>query len=111
MRRAGLDYHEWASVKLHDNFSAYCASEKPHRIFAIETNGSTRFDQVSYQVGDALLFGRETKGIDLHVMEQLPKSHWLRIPMKPGQRSLNLSNSVAVVAFEAWRHLHFIGGE
>ena len=111
MRRAGLDYHEWASVKLHDNFAVYCASEKPNRIFAIETNGTTRFDHVSYQIGDALLFGRETKGIDMDVMEQLPKAHWLRIPMKPGQRSLNLSNSVAVVAFEAWRHLHFIGGE
>ena len=110
MRRAGLDYHEWANVKVHANFVAYCESEKPQRIFAIETNGSVRYDNVDYRAGDALLFGQETKGIPEAVMQQIPREHWLRLPMRPGQRSLNLSNAVAVTVFEAWRHLDFRGG-
>ena len=110
LRRAGLDYHEWASVKVHKNFQAFIASENPKRVFAIETNGTVRYDQVAYSDGDALLFGRETKGISSEVMAMIPESQWLRIPMKPTQRSLNLSNSVAVVAFEAWRQNQFLDG-
>lgn len=107
MRRAGLDYHEFASVKIHDNYAAYLATEQPNRIFALTTKGTTRYDQALFQAGDSLLFGPETRGLPQDILGALSTDKKLRIPMLANSRSLNLSNSVAIVLFEAWRQLNF----
>lgn len=107
MRRAGLDYHEFANVKEHKNFADFLESEKPSRIFAIETDGKKNYSEVNYQPGDYLMFGSEITGITPDVLAQLPKDAVLRIPMLANIRSLNLSNSVALVVYEAWRQIGF----
>ncbi len=111
LRRAGLDYHEWATVKTHPNWQSFLDSVKPNRVFACEVNGQTRHDQAHYQVGDALVFGPETSAVPPALLDALPAQQTIRLPMRPGQRSLNLSNAVAVMAFEAWRQLQFAGAE
>jgi tRNA (cytidine/uridine-2'-O-)-methyltransferase len=110
LRRAGLDYHEWASVKIHTDFTAFLDEIQPPRVFAYSTHGKNIYTAVQYQPGDALLFGSETRGLPVPLRESLPPEHVLRIPMLPRQRSLNLSNAAAVVIFEAWRQQGFVGG-
>ncbi len=110
LRRAGLDYHEYARLQVHDSLEAALAAIAPARLFALSTRNSLRYDQVRYAPGDAFLFGPETRGLPQEVLEQVPEGRRLRLPMRPHNRSLNLSNAVAVVAFEAWRQLGFEGG-
>ena len=110
LRRAGLDYHEWAAVQIHDSYPAFLAKVSPERLFALSTRGTTRYDQVRYRSGDGFLFGPETRGLPTELLESLPVEQRLRLPMRPGQRSLNLSNAVAVLAYEAWRQGDFAGG-
>jgi tRNA (cytidine/uridine-2'-O-)-methyltransferase len=103
LRRAGLDYADLATVRVHPSLQA-CLAELPRaRLFAIETAGTRCYDDVRFQPGDALLFGPETRGLPAEVLAGLGPEQLLRIPMKPGNRSLNLSNAVAVVVYEAWR--------
>ena len=108
LKRAGLDYHEYASVRVHDDWSAF-SDALPGRRFAFSTKGSTRFDQVAYRAGDVLIFGPETRGLPPDVLASFDPGARLRLPMIPGNRSVNLSNAVAVVVFEAWRQNGFAG--
>lgn len=110
LRRAGLDYHEYATLKVHDSFDAALAAIAPRRLFALSTRGTVRYDAPAYAAGDAFLFGPETRGLPAEVLAQVPAGQRLRLPMRPDNRSLNLSNTVAVVVFEAWRQLGFAGG-
>lgn len=110
-RRAGLDYHELARMKDHPTLQCYFDAHKPSRVFAITTKGQTYYDNVAFQPGDALLFGPETRGLPIHILESLPATQRLRIPMQPNSRSLNLNNAVAVVVYEAWRQHQFIEGK
>ncbi len=110
LRRAGLDYHEYAALRVHPDLDAALAAVAPGRVFALSTRGRQRFDQVAYQPGDAFLFGRETAGLPQDVLDALPEAQRLRLPMRPDNRSLNLSNAVAVLVFEAWRQQGFAGG-
>ena len=110
LRRAGLDYHEYASMRVHPDLDAALAAVAPGRVFALSTRGTRRHDQMDYRPGDAFLFGRETAGLPQAVIDALPEAHRLRLPMRPGNRSLNLSNAVAVLVFEAWRQHGFAGG-
>jgi len=109
LRRAGLDYHEWTTLRVHKNWQDFQQSVQPARTFACSTRGKTRHDHARYQAGDALLFGPETRGLPQPLLDSLPAEQILRLPMRSGQRSLNLSNAVAVIAFEAWRQLEFAG--
>jgi len=109
LRRAGLDYHEYAQVQVHDDVATAFAGIRPQRVLALSTRGSVRYDQVSYAKGDALLFGSETCGLPEALLEAIPAGNRLRVPMRPDSRSLNLSNTVAVVVFEAWRQMGFAG--
>jgi tRNA (cytidine/uridine-2'-O-)-methyltransferase len=111
LRRAGLDYHEYARVSVHASLAEFIAAAKPARLFAVSTRGRTRYDSVAYQDNDALLFGPETRGLPQEIIDGLPEGQRLRLPMRPGNRSLNLSNAVAVIVFEAWRQLGFAGSE
>lgn len=115
LRRAGLDYHEYARIALHDSLEAAIvaveqANARPVRLFALSTRGRTRYDAPSYAAGDAFVFGPETRGLPDAVLARVPAAQQLRLPMRPDNRSLNLSNSVAVVVFEAWRQHGFDGG-
>ncbi|MEO3678092.1 tRNA (uridine(34)/cytosine(34)/5-carboxymethylaminomethyluridine(34)-2'-O)-methyltransferase TrmL [Rheinheimera fenheensis] len=109
VKRAGLDYHEFAPVKRHANFAAFVSEVTPTRMFACTTKGSTGHSEVNYQSGDTLIFGPESRGLPPEVLQQLPQAHWLRIPMTPHSRSMNLSNAVAVFVYESWRQLGFAG--
>ncbi|MFT3763723.1 MAG: tRNA (uridine(34)/cytosine(34)/5-carboxymethylaminomethyluridine(34)-2'-O)-methyltransferase TrmL [Pseudoxanthomonas sp.] len=109
LKRAGLDYHEYARIQVHDSLEAALQAIRPRRLFALSTRGRQRYDQVRYAPGDAFLFGPETRGLPAAVLESLPPAQRLRLPMRPDNRSLNLSNSIAVVVFEAWRQLGFPG--
>lgn len=113
MRRAGLDYHDYATMKVHRDWTAFLASETPdpHRMFAMTTHGSTPFASVAFQLGDVFVFGAETRGLDPVLRESFPASQRIRLPMRPDNRSLNLSNTVAVVVYEAWRQNGFAGGQ
>ena len=111
LRRAGLDYHEYATLQVHDSLDAALAAITPTRLFASITRNSVRYDAPRYAEGDAFLFGPETRGLPDDVLARVPDGQRLRLPMRPGNRSLNLSNAVAVVAFEAWRQLGFAGGQ
>ncbi len=112
LRRAGLDYQEYARVVLHDSFDALMAAERPDeaRMFALTTRGERCYTQVRYAPGDWLVFGAETRGLPDALRERFAAERRLRLPMRPGNRSLNLSNAVAVVVFEAWRQQGFAGG-
>ena len=110
VRRAGLDYHELARVHEHESLEDCLASLGGARVFAVETSGGHRYDGVRYAAGDAFLFGRETSGLPAERLAAWPPDRLIRLPMVPGNRSLNLSNAVAVVVFEAWRQLGFAGG-
>ncbi|AHV93268.1 tRNA (cytidine(34)-2'-O)-methyltransferase [Bordetella holmesii] len=113
LRRAGLDYHEWQPMQVHDELPVALAATgaPPDRIFAMTTHGARSAAGMVYQPGDVFVFGRETAGLsDEHVALFAPAQR-LRLPMRPGQRSLNLSNAVAVTVFEAWRQQDYAGGE
>ena len=109
LRRAGLDYHEFAALTVHDNLAAFVDTIAPKRLFGVSTRGTTRYDQVEYRDGDALMFGSETRGLPVDVLDALPTEQRIRLPMRPDNRSLNLSNAVAIVVYEAWRQQHFAG--
>ena len=110
LKRAGLDYHEYARVQVHASLEAALDAVRPQRLFALSTRGQVRHDQPRYADGDAFLFGPETRGLPHEVLEAIPPAQRLRLPMRPDNRSLNLSNSIAVVVYEAWRQLDFAGG-
>ena len=110
LRRAGLDYHEYATLQVHDDLDTALAAIRPARLFALSTRNSVRFDAPAFVPGDAFLFGSETRGLPDEVLGRVPDGQRLRLPMRPGNRSLNLSNAVAVVVFEAWRQQGFAGG-
>ena len=115
LRRAGLDYHEYAPMQVHDDLDAALAAiaadnGAPPRVFALSTRGRTRFDAPDYRPGDVFLFGSETAGLPQSVLDAVPDARRLRLPMRPDNRSLNLSNAVAVVVFEAWRQQDYAGG-
>lgn len=111
LRRAGLDYHEWAQVRLHPDLATALDAVRPGRVFALSTRGRRSVYASRFAAGDALLFGPETRGLPDVVLDALPPSQVLRLPMRPGNRSLNLSNAVAVCVYEAWRQLGFAGAD
>jgi tRNA (cytidine/uridine-2'-O-)-methyltransferase len=113
MRRAGLDYHEYAEVRRHADWAAFLAAEAPppDRMFALSTRGTRGVHDVAYAPGDWLVFGSETRGLPAELLAGFAPPQRLRLPMRAGQRSLNLSNAVAVTVFEAWRQLGFAGGQ
>ena len=110
LKRAGLDYREFASVQTHASLDACLEALDQPRVFALSTRNSTRYDQAVFREDDALLFGPETRGLPQEVLDGLPTERRLRLPMREGNRSLNLSNAAAVVVYEAWRQLGFEGG-
>jgi tRNA (cytidine/uridine-2'-O-)-methyltransferase len=109
LRRAGLDYGDWAQALRHNSFEEYLVAASPARLFTFSTHHMHLYTEVSYRAGDALLFGPETRGLPKVVRDGVPEECRLRLPMLPGNRSLNLSNAVAVVVYEAWRQLGFTG--
>ena len=108
LKRAGLDYKELAQVYEYENLEDYLDKAKPERVFAVETGSSKKYSDVSYQIGDSLLFGSETKGMPEDVANQFNQ---VSLPMQDGSRSLNLANCVSIVAYEAWRQLEFVGSK
>ncbi|MEH6635486.1 MAG: tRNA (cytidine(34)-2'-O)-methyltransferase [Halioglobus sp.] len=111
MRRAGLDYREFANVQLYPDLASFKQQQRDPRLFAATTKGGTPYHQVSYQAGDAILFGPETRGLPTEVLEGLEEGRRIRIPMKEHSRSLNLSNATALIAYEGLRQLGFPGLE
>jgi len=109
LRRAGLDYHEMANVRVHRDWAACHAALGARRLFAVSTRGSVNYAEPRYAAGDGFVFGPETRGLPQEILDSFPPERRLRLPMRPGNRSLNLSNAVAVVVFEAWRQLGFCG--
>jgi tRNA (cytidine/uridine-2'-O-)-methyltransferase len=112
LRRAGLDYREYAQLAVHEDYEALLAAERPdpQRMFALTTRGRRLFTEPRYAPGDWLVFGAETRGLSEAMRSRFAAQRQLRLPMRPGNRSLNLGNAVAVVVFEAWRQLGFAGG-
>lgn len=112
LRRAGLDYHEYAPVCRHQDWPAFLQAMQPDpaRLFAFTTRGSRPFGEVAWQTGDWLVFGSETAGLPAELRDGFPTEQRVRLPMRPAQRSLNLSNAVAVAVFEAWRQIGYAGG-
>ena len=110
LRRAGLDYHEFASVATHETLEDCLAALGAPRVFALSTRGVTPHDAPSYQPGDAFLLGPETRGLPQAVLDALPAEQRIRLPMQEGSRSLNLANTAAVIVYEAWRQRGFDGG-
>lgn len=109
LRRAGLDYHEFAATKKHASYEAFVAAEQPKRVLAITTKATNYYGDVSFQEGDYVLFGSETSGLPDAVRDQIPDADKIRIPMLKDSRSMNLSNATAVIIYEAWRQLGFEG--
>ncbi len=110
LKRAGLDYHEFVRVIRHPNWAACKAELADRRLFALTTRGHQHHDSPAFQANDVFVFGRETSGLPEEVLADIAENQRLRLPMRPGQRSLNLSNAVAVMVFEAWRQQGFSGG-
>lgn len=110
LRRAGLDYREFATVETHASLEACLEQLGQPRVFALSTRGTTRYDTPNYAEGDAFLLGPETRGLPQAVLDALPAEQCLRLPMRPDNRSLNLSNTAAVIVYEAWRQQGFDGG-
>ena len=112
MRRAGLDYHEFAGMQVHRDWGAFlhAAAPDPARMFALTTHGSTRFSACAFRPGDVFVFGSETQGLDPALRDSFAPECRIRLPMRPDNRSLNLSNTVAVVVYEAWRQNGYAGG-
>ncbi|WP_177419608.1 tRNA (uridine(34)/cytosine(34)/5-carboxymethylaminomethyluridine(34)-2'-O)-methyltransferase TrmL [endosymbiont of Lamellibrachia barhami] len=109
LRRAGLDYHEWAELQEHASLQAFLQKVAPPRLFACTTKGKRAYADVGFAPGDALLFGPESRGLPQPLLDGLDDSKLLRIPMQPQNRSLNLSNAVAIILYEAWRQQGFDG--
>jgi tRNA (cytidine/uridine-2'-O-)-methyltransferase len=109
LKRAGLDYHELATVRVHASWRACRAAFAGRRLFAFAPDGRTLFSDVAYREGDVLVFGGESAGLPPGILGEFADENRLRLPMRAGNRSLNLSNAVAVAAFEAWRQLHYVG--
>jgi tRNA (cytidine/uridine-2'-O-)-methyltransferase len=109
LRRAGLDYHEYASLAVHDDLASCLATLAHPRVFAFSTRGRVAHVDARFAPGDALLFGCETAGLPAEVLESIPEERRLRLPMRPHSRSLNLSNTVAIAVYEAWRQFGFDG--
>jgi tRNA (cytidine/uridine-2'-O-)-methyltransferase len=110
LKRAGLDYHEYAGLIVHKDWSACCECLQGRRMFAFSTRGLRRHTEPEFREGDALVFGAETRGLPQEMLDSFPAERRLRLPLRPGNRSLNLSNAVAVAVYEAWRQLAFAGG-
>ncbi len=110
LRRAGLDYHEYADLRVHDDWPTLMTALADHRLFAFTTKGSRPFAEVAWQAGDVLVFGPETRGLPAELLAGFEPARRVRLPMLAGQRSLNLSNAVAVAVFEAWRQNGYAGG-
>jgi len=111
LRRAGLDYHEWADVREYDSFTSFREVLPRQRIFALSTRSKCNYSEATFRADDILLFGPETRGLPQSILDQLPADQLLRIPMLPNNRSLNLSNAAALVLYEAWRQLGFEGAQ
>lgn len=111
LRRAGLDYREWASVQVHDTLEDFLADIQPKHLYAVSTRGTQRYSDVTYQADDALVFGPETRGLPASLLESSQVDEVIRLPMVARSRSLNLSNSVAVLVYEAWRQQGFPGAD
>jgi tRNA (cytidine/uridine-2'-O-)-methyltransferase len=109
VKRAGLDYHEWTRVHQHENYESFLKQNNSARIFACSTKGHHDYTKVTYRPDDILLFGPETRGLPADILSAIPEECIIRIPMLPTSRSLNLSNAVAVIVYEAWRQMSFIG--
>ena len=110
LQRAGLDYHEYASLHIHENWADCMLHFAGRRLFAATTKGSTRYSEVQFAAGDVFVFGPETRGLPADILDELTADRRIRLPMLAHSRSLNLSNSVAVVVYEAWRQLGFQDG-
>ncbi len=111
LQRAGLDYHEFAHITLHENWES-CKERFPgRRLFAVTTRGKRRYDEVTFNSDDVFVFGPETRGLPSSLLESFPEQNRIRLPMLPQNRSLNLANAAAVVIYEAWRQTGFIGGQ
>jgi tRNA (cytidine/uridine-2'-O-)-methyltransferase len=110
LRRAGLDYHEWADVGEYTSLDAFLHQVMPKRLYACTTKAKRNYADVAFSSGDALLFGPESRGLPDQFLQSLDPQQRIRIPMKPESRSLNLSNSVALILYEAWRQCEFSGG-
>ena len=110
LKRAGLDYHEWAQVMTHDKLESFIATVRPSRLLAFSTRAQRLYTEATYKSNDALLFGPETRGLPQTLLDSLPEEQRLRLPLRPDNRSLNLANAVAIAVFEAWRQLGFVGG-
>jgi len=111
MIRAGLDYHEFADVKIHPSFEDFVLQVQPNAIWAFSSKVSRPYQEAKFSTNDAIMFGPETRGLSQDILAQIPPEHRLRIPMVAGSRSLNLSNSVAIACYEAWRQLDFVGAK
>lgn len=109
LRRAGLDYSDWDAISIHTNYEAFLTSEAPQRLFTLSTHSTQNYDAATFAQGDYFLFGPETRGLPPKVRESVLQSMQLTLPMAPNNRSLNLSNTVAIVAYEAWRQIGFTG--
>ena len=109
LRRAGLDYHEYAQMKVHADLASLLAKTSAERCFAFTTKGRNRHDRIVWQPGDVLLFGPESRGLPQEVLDSIPAERQVYIPQQPGMRSLNLSNAVAVAVYEVWRQSGFVG--
>ena len=109
LRRAGLDYREWAELIVHDDWASFMTAMPEARLFACTTKGHRNHSEVSYQKGDCLVFGPESRGLPDHILQSLPETQRLRIPMRKESRSLNLSNATAIILYEAWRQLDYNG--
>jgi len=110
LRRAGLDYHEFSTLTVHENWTACKTALTDKRLFAITTKGSTQYSNIQFQADDVFVFGPETRGLPEEIRHEFTPAHRVRLPMLPESRSLNLSNSVAVILYEAWRQIDFNGG-
>lgn len=111
LKRSGLDYFDLANVHIHPNYDSFLMAMDGKRIFAFTTKGIDFYDTVEYQAGDVLLFGSETAGLPLHIHQSIKLENQLRVPMMPSNRSLNLSNTVAIISYAAWGQLGFAGGK
>ena len=109
LRRAGLDYHEWATVREYPSMQEFLDTQQPGRLLAFSTRGQRLYTEVEYRPDDALLFGPETRGLPRSLLDELGPERVLRLPMRPGNRSLNLSNTVAIAAYHVWREMGFDG--
>ncbi len=111
LRRSGLDYQDLANVTQHSDYNHFIKTLPKQQVWVITTKGTRHYNQVAYQPGDILLFGSETSGLPTELQQSIPAEQQLRIPMQANNRSINLSNTVALVSYEAWRQHNFLGGE